>query len=390
MFSVILFAIGFFLIGYGAYEVLWSIVNHDTGIYMFEGFAFIFVGGLVLNGAWLSFQKHKKPFFTKSKKTSIGKCKSCGQDLYDDNAFFFNNHWYCLNCQKSVIEKALADINHRSELLQNFHEALKNKERILTEWENHLTETQNQFDYRKQKEENDKRQAHKDHIRRKFDILLESIPRIDIKPDYNTAEQHFDISDLSFIRYGQLRKNSRLTPLSDFVVIDVETTGLQPESSKIIQVSAIRFRNFYPTELFTTYINPQMPIPQSATDINGITDDMVSDAPTFTNIVQSLDDFIGDSSIVAHNLTFDVKFLRYFGYDSTKTDRYYYDTLSLSRKLDTYASVHKLDAACAYHNIYFNNAHSSEHDALAAGLLFLDYIRQNVDSNAVIYDLEKA
>ena len=103
---------------------------------------------------------------------------------------------------------------------------------------------------------------------------------------------------------------------------------------------------------------------------------MVADAPTFESILPALEEFIGASTLVGHNLPFDIKFLRKSGYDSLKIQRMYFDTAELSRKYDDIES-HKLTDACEEHNIFFH-AHDSSEDALASGLLFVDYLKDKI------------
>lgn len=211
-----------------------------------------------------------------------------------------------------------------------------------------------------------------------FDNLLHSIPRVKINIDLNAPKQNINIKDY-YIEYTPFRKNTLINRLTDFVVIDVETTGLHPGTGKIIQLAAIHFDNFRPVSMFSTYINPMIHIPEEATAINGITDDMVSDSPSFESILPDLKNFLGASNLVGHNLIFDIKFLRKFGFDNEKEKRCYFDTLEISRSKDIYSSDHKLTSACNYNGIFFREAHSAEYDALAAGLLFVAYIWKYVD-----------
>lgn len=212
--------------------------------------------------------------------------------------------------------------------------------------------------------------------REKFAQTLASIPRINITPDKSAKKQNMNVADF-YLEPSILRKNINLSRVSNFVVIDTETTGLIPGQHKIVQVSAILFENCQPSAIFNTYLNPGCHIPEEATAIHGITDQTVSDAPTFESILPALEEFIGVSTLVGHNLQFDLKFLRKFGYDSMKEKRLYFDTLTLSRKYDD-IDRHKLSDACEAHGIHFN-AHDSSEDALATGLLFIDYLKEKVD-----------
>ena len=206
-----------------------------------------------------------------------------------------------------------------------------------------------------------------------FDQILKPIPRVIITPDKNSEMHPLALGDF-FPTTSGVRSNQSVKRLRDFVVIDIETTGLTPGYESIVQISALRFLDFRAAELFETYIKPSMKIPPEAQSIHHITDDMVKDAPRFCEIQDQFSAFIGKSPLVGHNLYFDLKFLRKAGYDSDSPGRLYFDTLEISRSKDEIFS-HKLTDACKHHNIMFNSAHSASSDALACGLLFLSYLR---------------
>ncbi len=129
---------------------------------------------------------------------------------------------------------------------------------------------------------------------------------------------------------------SNITPKGkypEFVVFDTETTGLSPAKDRIVELSAIRFVDGIPTEIFETLVNPEREISPETSAINQITDDMVADAPTISEVLPSFEAFVGKSPLVAHNLEFDIKFLFYSGSIITDTPRKYYDTLAQSQKM---------------------------------------------------------
>ncbi len=134
---------------------------------------------------------------------------------------------------------------------------------------------------------------------------------------------------------------------SSYVIIDTETTGLDPHSDKIIQLSAILYNpEGYPVESFNTYINPGIPIPPSASRINGITDDMVCNAPTIEEVQESFVAFCRNLLLVGYNVPFDLRFLA-AAFPSHFDEREYVDLLSICRsclpapdyKLETVASL---------------------------------------------------
>lgn len=94
-----------------------------------------------------------------------------------------------------------------------------------------------------------------------------------------------------------------------FIAFDVETTGLSPNREKIVEIGAVKYRGAEAVAEFQTLVNPGMPIPPVVIGVHGITDEMVKDAPTIAEVLPALMDFIGEGELVAHNATFDLRFL---------------------------------------------------------------------------------
>ena len=134
--------------------------------------------------------------------------------------------------------------------------------------------------------------------------------------------------------------------LDQFIALDFETTGLQVETDRIIEVAAILFENGEPIKRFTTLVNPGIPIPELIEEITGITNQMVVDAPREKDVVNDFFSFIGDLPIVAHNTPFDLSFLQDMAsrYDKKLLERKYYDTLTLSRAFLYFQPAHNLSA----------------------------------------------
>lgn len=206
------------------------------------------------------------------------------------------------------------------------------------------------------------------------------------------------ISFLNTLTYSTITARSNLEQLSNYVVIDTETTGLKCTSDEIIEVAAIRFRGFEPVEKFVTLLAPSKPIPAEITKINHITDEMVAGKPCFQQVAASLIEFIGNDNIVGHNLPFDLKFIVHYGANVTEKKRKYYDTLAIAQKTikkarmrwdkeyqeyiedfdSTGISDYQLRTLCVYLGLPYQNAHRAEADALAAGLLFQSLIDKRV------------
>jgi DNA polymerase III epsilon subunit family exonuclease len=159
---------------------------------------------------------------------------------------------------------------------------------------------------------------------------------------------------------------------SEFVVFDLETTGLSPYNDKIIEIGAIKISNGIMTDSYTTLVNPLCHIPSAATNVNGITDNMVSNAPTIDTVLPLFINFIGNSILVAHNATFDMGFLRHnMCQMGCTTINPVICTLLLSRKLFPEFQNHKLETVASSLGISLNNAHRSLSDVTATGNVFL-------------------
>lgn len=106
------------------------------------------------------------------------------------------------------------------------------------------------------------------------------------------------------------RKILTLSDIKNFVVIDVETTGLDPDTCEIIQLAAVRYRRNRAVEYYSTYVDPLCPIPPRITEITGITDEMVADAPAIGDVLSEFVTFMRRAPYVtAYNAKFDMSFL---------------------------------------------------------------------------------
>ena len=152
-------------------------------------------------------------------------------------------------------------------------------------------------------------------------------------------------------------------PLSEFVVFDVETTGLDKREDRLIEIGACVLRNGEIVEEFNTFVNPGRPISRSSVENTGITDDMVKDAPDTREALRMLDGFIKGRPLCAHNATFDVSFLRNLGKEYGLTfDTGMLDTLALARMLVPGQGRYNLSALCKHFDIRLEQAHRAVHD----------------------------
>ena len=166
--------------------------------------------------------------------------------------------------------------------------------------------------------------------------------------------------------------------LDKFIALDFETTGLDFESDRIIEVAAILFVDGLPSKRYNTLVNPGIPIPKLIEQITGITNEMVADSPKEKDIIDDLFKFIGDYPLVAHNTPFDLSFLKSIAsrhnhdYDEGK----YYDTLTLSRAFLFFQPAHNLSAISDYYGFSTDGAHRAEYDTENCGKIFVELIEE--------------
>ena len=143
------------------------------------------------------------------------------------------------------------------------------------------------------------------------------------------------------------------TYVKDYVVFDLETTGISVYKDEVVEISAVKVADGKVIDEFSTLVNPGMPIPPDASSVNGITDDMVEDAPKFEKALKDFLDFAGDDVLVGHNIqSFDMKFicrdaLKFYG-KTVGND--FVDTLKIAQAYLPELRHHTLtDLACHYH-----------------------------------------
>ncbi|SOH93272.1 DNA polymerase-3 subunit epsilon [Monaibacterium marinum] len=150
------------------------------------------------------------------------------------------------------------------------------------------------------------------------------------------------------------------------IVLDTETTGLDPLSGdRIVEIGAVELFNHMPTgETYHQYINPERDMPQEAFNVHGLSIDFLKDKPVFRKIGQAFLDFVGDSKMVIHNASFDMKFLnaelKWMGLPTLPMAQAL-DTLGIARSRFPGAQ-NSLDALCRRFGI--DNSARTKHGAL--------------------------
>ena len=150
------------------------------------------------------------------------------------------------------------------------------------------------------------------------------------------------------------------------IVFDTETTGFDPKTGdRIVEIGALELINHIPSgEKFHVYVNPERDMPQSAFDVHGLSEEFLSDKPLFTEVADGFLEFCGDAPLIAHNASFDMKFINA---ELIKSGR---EAFALGRAIDTLLIARKkypgapasLDALCKRFGV--DNSDRTLHGAL--------------------------
>ena len=166
-----------------------------------------------------------------------------------------------------------------------------------------------------------------------------------------------------------------------FTVVDVETTGMSPMDDRITEIAMMKIRGGEIVEEFSTLVNPLMTIPTFITDLTGIDNIMVQDAPTAREVVPYVGEFLCDSVFTAHNASFDWGFV-------TETARRERNleltnnrlcTVKLSRRILPWLPSKSLGPVSQFLNIQIPQRHRASGDAFATSLIlirFLNYLQR--------------
>ena len=161
-----------------------------------------------------------------------------------------------------------------------------------------------------------------------------------------------------------------------FTFIDCETTGLSPRyGDKICEIALLKVRGGKVQESYQTLVNPGRPISPGAMAVNGITDAMVKDAPSFSEIAEKLIRIIGDSVIVAHNAKFDLGFLstQFQNARIPLFDNMVIDTLLLARRHYNFPS-NSLGNICTFLNFSVKDEHRAMGDVVLTRMVFEKFL----------------
>lgn len=161
-----------------------------------------------------------------------------------------------------------------------------------------------------------------------------------------------------------------------YTVLDIETTGLSRYVHKITEIAAVRYKEGKIKKEFHTLVNPGVKIPKFITTLTGIDDKMVKDAPKIDEVLPDFLDFLEDTTIVAHNATFDYNFIdsnlmRHFD-QNLKNKRIC--TVKLANRILADIGSKKLENVCKHFEIKNDNAHRAMSDVMATVEVFSNFL----------------
>lgn len=155
--------------------------------------------------------------------------------------------------------------------------------------------------------------------------------------------------------------------VKDYIVFDLETTGFRPGLDEIIEISAVKVKNSEIIDTYSTLVKPSIRIPASATRVNGITNDMVSDAPEIKEALEGFVEFVETGILVGHNIhSFDTNFIYDAAMEVFQEGIYndYIDTLYMAKSCLPQLKHHKLGDISEYFGISTEGAHRALNDCV--------------------------
>lgn len=182
----------------------------------------------------------------------------------------------------------------------------------------------------------------------------------------------------------------------DFIAIDIETTGLSEQRDEIIEIAAVRFKDGQIGEVFDSFVRPMGKVPKFIEHLTHIKADDLKNAPDLKTVLDRLRQFVGNSVLLGHNVSFDLGFINQALHrtGSLSLPNIAWDTAELSRIYLPYTYDHKLGTLVKHFELSLINAHRADADATATGQVLLalaDYIVEHFSmiTNARIMELVK-
>ncbi len=214
--------------------------------------------------------------------------------------------------------------------------------------------------------------------------------KIGIKPIYGSTFNAIDKAN-KFV----VNPNNKIIKDDTYIVFDLETTGLSPRFDEIIEFGGVKIEKGVITEKLQFFIKGDKPISKFTTELTGITQDMVNEGISEIEGTKKILNFIQDFTLVAHNASFDIGFLKekIYKYKLNKLQNQWIDTLSIAKLLLTSKS-YRLEIVCKKYAINYNTeiAHRADYDAEVLSFLWIKFINElsliNVNTFQELFLLE--
>lgn len=212
-----------------------------------------------------------------------------------------------------------------------------------------------------------------------FKKIEKEIPKIEEPKSYIAVVPEKYVNADQIDLFGGFQTLNKTLQNQKYVVFDFETTGLDANTEAITELGAVKIENGVITETFSTFVNPNKPIPRNITEITHITDEMVASAPQPEAVMLDFYKFSYGCNIVAHNIDFDYKFLTVNAKKiGLKFDNKQYDTMIMARKYLPHLKRVNLTSVCEELNVSLLGAHRAVNDCLATAKVFIkltDFVR---------------
>lgn len=206
------------------------------------------------------------------------------------------------------------------------------------------------------------------------------------EPKQNAIEAMFNSDEINYsyifpkkyisaLQQNMFEKVDAINPNTlgrEYVVFDLETTGLEAQEEDIIEIGAVRIKDGVMQETFSSFVKPSKLIPEKITQITGINDSMVADAPAIDQVLPDFYRFCKDSVLVAYNIPFDYSFIRKVSKQlSYEFNNEQIDVLMLAREKIKGLKHYNLSSVCTYLGVSLIGAHRAIEDAIATAKVFL-------------------
>ena len=174
----------------------------------------------------------------------------------------------------------------------------------------------------------------------------------------------------------------------DYTVVDLETTGLNPECDEIIELAALKVRNGKVAGTFQQLVRPEFGIVDFIEELTGISNEMVAEAPIIADVLPSFLDFVGNDIVLGHNVAFDINFI--YDYSSRVLGRRFgndfVNTIRIAKKVVPGLDCYRLAPLCDFFGIEAEGFHRALADCAATNCLYME-MRKRFSSEAAFQQL---